>query len=137
MNNFKLTSLPSLFEAFDVSEEREKREQEFSLCKDDGEEYTIDDLFCFSVCTNWDAVFESMLAQESIEYVKFFLLNLCMEFPHLEDYLCNLYNSIIDKWSKTSLEYEREKLERKRKWKKESLKLEIQKIREKWKDEAS
>lgn len=137
MNNFKLTSLPSLFEACDVWEERKSREQEFSLYKENGDEYTIDELFYFGICTNWNAVIEGMLAQETIEYVKFFVLNLCLECPYLEDHLCDSYNSIIDKWSKTSLEYEREKLERKRKWKKESLKLEIKRIRERWKNEAS
>ena len=129
---FQITGMPSFFEACEATKEEELRECEFSLLREDGEEYSLDELYFKSVCTNWEAILEQILAQESLDYAKFFLCNVLCQYPFLEDHLFTIFRTILDKRELSSKEEERKNLEVKRRWKKTSLRFEINRITKEW-----
>ena len=109
-----ITGMPSLFESCEISKEMIARECEFSLCKENGEEYSLDDLYFKSVCTNWQAFFEEILAQESLEYVEFVFNNVLDCYPFLKDHIYMTIGAILHERKNSTIGDERRNLEVKR-----------------------
>ncbi|MEO1374894.1 MAG: hypothetical protein AAFW70_11340 [Cyanobacteria bacterium J06635_10] len=128
--------MPSLFESCEIRREMDLREQEFSLLNGNGNEYTLDELFFKSVCTNWQALFEDVLAQESLEYAEFLFNNVLDCYPFLKDHIYTVIGKILHDRKSSTLDEERKTLEVKRRLNKESLKYEINRITQRWENEV-